>query len=168
MDIIAPDERRKHPRFSDRILAGAKVDMVPVPPLYGETISGYLIDLSAGGMAILTTDLIPKKVFLRLTMTFPDGFVLESVITVRRVIKQGGSGDFLHGIEFLNPSPEMIERIEEIAKDILACNQRTKEGASEICVSSCGLRKICKRPQCVEKNIRPALIELTEELKKAA
>lgn len=165
MDELISDERRKHPRFSDRILAGAQVQMLPCPPLFGEPASGYLVDLSAGGMAILIPGLIPKKVFLRMKMILPDGFLLESIVTVRRVIQQGRSNDFLHGIEFLNPSPEMIEHIEEIAKKIFACNERTREKANEICLDTCQLRQICKRPQCIEKKIRPAIIQLTESLK---
>jgi hypothetical protein len=162
---MVQDERRKHPRFSDRILAGAQVNIMPCPPLYGEPITGYLTDLSAGGMAIVISDFIPKNVFLKMAMVLPDGFKLESVVTVKRVVKQGGERDYLHGIEFLNPSPEMVEHIELMAADILACNGRTMGGEKEICVDSCSLRKICKRPQCVEKNIRPVLIQLTEAMK---
>jgi hypothetical protein len=165
METKQQEDRRKFPRFSDRILAGATVNLAPCPPLFGEAASGYLIDLSAGGMAILISDLIPKNIFLKMTMTLPDGFRIESVVTVRRIIKQGHHNDFLHGMEFLNPSPEMITRIEMMAKDILACNQRTKEGSREICVSNCALTQICKRPQRIVKNVQPALIELTQELK---
>lgn len=162
------DEKRKFPRFSDRILAGAQVKLVPVPPFYGEEASGYLVDLSAGGMALVLSDLIPKNVFLQMKMTLPDGFEISSVITVRRIVKQGDHSDFLHGIEFLNPAPEMIERIELMAKDVLACNNRTKQGEKEICVSNCSLLGICKRPQRIEKDVRPALIAFTESLKLSA
>src|SRR5262245_18889744 len=93
------EDRRKHPRFSDRILAGAKVELVPCPPLYGAPMTGYLTDLSAGGMAIVFQGLIPKKVFLRMAMILPDGFRLESVVTVKRIVQQGRGNDFLHGIE---------------------------------------------------------------------
>src|SRR5580704_5000245 len=142
MEMSDQDERRKHPRFSDRPLAGANVSLVPCPPLYGVAASGYLIDLSAGGMALLLSDLIPKNVFLRMSMTLPDEFKMESVVKVRRVLKQGRGHDYLHGIEFLNPSPEMIERIESMARDVLACNERTKKGVKEVCVASCGLSQI--------------------------
>lgn len=168
METAQQEERRKHPRFSDRILAGAQVQLVPVAPFYGEVASGYLIDLSAGGMGIVLPDLIPKNVFLQMSMTLPDGFNISSVITVRRIVKQGSYHDFLHGIEFLNPAPEMIERIELMARDILKCNDRTKAGEKEICVASCTLRTVCKRPQRVEKDVRPALIKFTQELKTAS
>ncbi len=168
METNVNDDRRKHPRFSDRILAGVEVEMKPYPPLYGEPISGYLTDLSAGGMAIIIPDLIPKKVFLRMKVILPDGFILESVVTVRRVVQQGKGHDYLHGIEFLNPAPEMVEHIEAMAADLLSCNERTQNSANEICVKSCRLLQICKRPQCVAKNIQPALIQFTAQLKKAA
>jgi hypothetical protein len=116
-------------------------------------------------MAILIPDLIPKNVFLKMTMILPDDFKLESVVTVRRIIKQGRENDYLHGIEFLNPSPEMIEHIEKVSADILSCNERTKKDGKEICVDACGLRSVCKRPQCAVKNIQSALIKFTQELK---
>jgi hypothetical protein len=165
METTSIDERRKYPRFSDRILAGAAVQLKPVAPFYGEPASGYLIDLSGGGMALVLSDLIPKNVFLQMTMTLPDGFVISSVITVRRIVRQGNHNDFVHGIEFLNPAPEMVEHIESMAKDVLACNGRTKAGEKEICVTSCSLAGICKRPQRIVKDVQPALIEFTEALK---
>lgn len=164
METMRIEEKRKHPRFSDRILAGATVTLAPVAPFYGDVAKGYLVDLSAGGMGLVLSDLIPKNVFLQMAMTLPDGSRIESVVTVRRIVKQGGYNDFLHGIEFLNPAPEMIDRIEAIAKDILACNQRTKDNEKEICVSNCSLLGICKRPQRIVKNVQPALIELTQSL----
>lgn len=165
MTTTTQEEKRKHPRFSDRILAGATVNLAPVAPFYGEVASGYLVDLSAGGMGLVLSDLIPKNVFLQMTMTLPDGFKINSVVTVRRIVKQGGHSDFLHGIEFLNPAPEMVARIELMAKDILACNERTQKKENEICASGCQLMSICKRPQRIVKNVTPALIELTQALK---
>ena len=160
------ENRRKYARFSDRSLAGTAVRLTPLPPLFGENASGCLIDLSAGGMGIIIPDLIPKNVFLRMSMTLPDGFILESAVKVRRIVKQGEGHDYLHGVEFLSPSPEMIERIELMARDVLACNDRTKQQMKEICVASCALGQMCKRPQRVELNVRPAIQELTTELGK--
>lgn len=154
------DERRKHTRFSDRILAGSHVTLFPVAPLYGEPANGHLVDLSAGGMAFLMPDIIPRNVLLKMNMTLADGYLIDSVITVKHVMKQGHHNDFLHGIEFLNPSPEMIKHIEDMAKDILACNQRTKHLSAEICVDDCIISQICRRPQRVAKNVQPALAEL--------
>lgn len=160
-----PEDRRKHTRFTDRVLAGARVTLLPVAPLFGEPASGYLIDLSAGGMALLMSDLIPRKLLLKMKMTLPDGYLIESVITVRHISRQKQHSDYLHGIEFLNPAPDMVERIELMAQAILACNERTQKSAPEICVESCPLTAICKRPQRIVKNVQPALIELTEALK---
>lgn len=168
METTQQDERRKFPRFSDRSLAGAQVTLLPCPPLYGEAASGYLVDLSAGGMALLMSDLIPKNVLLKMQMTLPDGYQINSAITVRRVAKQSrGHSDYLHGIEFLSPSPEMIERIQVMAAAVLACNERTQKGIKEICQDTCILSQICKRPQRIAKNIQPALIELAQTLNDA-
>jgi len=159
MKVAEQQNRRKFPRFSDRSLAGAQVSLDLCAPFFGERVNGHLIDLSAGGMALLAPNLIPKKVFLKMSMTLPDGFSIESVITVRHVTKQKNHDDFLHGIEFMNLSPEMTERIQRMATEILACNDRTQRMASSICVQECTLNQICKRPQRVAKNAPPVQIQ---------
>ncbi len=147
MEEVPSDERRKYRRFTDRSLAGVQIKITPCPPLYGEPASGILIDLSAGGMAIIMPDILPRNVFLKLKLVLPTGFLIESVVKVKHVLREGDNGDFLHGFEFLNPSPEMIEGIEKLADDILGCNDRFKAKAEKICLSECSLFSICRRPQ---------------------
>lgn len=147
MEQTPMEDRRRHRRFSDRALAGVHVRMTPCPPLYGDPITGLLIDLSAGGMAILLPDLIPKDVFLKMKLTFPGVLTVESVVKVRHIVKQGRGVDFLHGIEFLNPSPDMIKGIEALEKDILSCNDRFKQRLLDVCVPDCSFYSLCTRPQ---------------------
>jgi c-di-GMP-binding flagellar brake protein YcgR len=118
MNTTQEQNRRKHPRFGGRLLAGAQVSVEPCAPLYGEAMRGSLVDLSAGGMAILLSDLIPKKVLLKMKMTLSNGFQLETVITVRHIAQQYHQKSFLHGVEFLNPNPEMVERIQRLSGEI--------------------------------------------------
>jgi hypothetical protein len=139
METMQEQNRRKHPRFSDRALARTTVSLDPCPPLFGETVCGQLVDLSVGGMALLSSDLIPKKVFLKMKMKLPDGFEVSSVIAVRHITRKRHQRDFLHGIEFLNPSPEMVERIQQLADGLstpveapLAISDIPRPSAAEI------------------------------------
>jgi hypothetical protein len=141
------EEKRKHVRFHEVFFGNADVCLLPVPPLYGDAARGCLVDLSAGGMALLLTEALPKKVFLKMTLRLPDGFVIESVVTVCRIVSCGTAG-FLHGIEFLNPSPESMEKIDAMARDSVACNGRICAGAAEVCQSTCSLLNICKKQEC--------------------
>ena len=149
------EEKRKHLRFSDRALYGTKVSLSPCPPLYGETASGYMVNLSAGGMGIVMPDLIPKNVFLKMKLKLPDGLVVESVVKVRRIVKYGRAGEYLHGVEFLNPAPEIIEKIDGMARDVVDCDKRIEAHAPEICVAGCFYYSTCRRPQRREINNGP-------------
>jgi hypothetical protein len=141
------ENRRKHRRFSDRSFSNIKVHLVPCPPLFGEPAIGFPSDLSAGGMAIVLHDIIPKNVFLKMVLTFGDGTQIESVVKVRRITKQGKADEFLHGIEFLNPSPETVDRLEKITQDCIACSARIQEKSSNVCQASCSFYGLCTRPQ---------------------
>jgi hypothetical protein len=152
------DERRKYLRFHDIFFGNAEVCLEPVPPLFGDSARGCLIDLSAGGMALLLTEVLPKNLLLKMTLTLPDGFVVDSVVRVCRISACGATG-FLHGIEFLNPCPEAAARIDLMAQDSITCSERIARGEPKVCQNTCSLIGVCKRIQCEAKSPKP--VEMT-------
>ena len=145
MAETANDERRRHQRFSSVSFSAAEVCLLPCPPLYGEPAGGFLVDLSAGGVGLLLTELIPRDVLLRMTIRLPDDFVISSVVTVRHVKIQGTG--FLHGIEFLNPAPEMVQRVDQMARDYLSCEDRIRDGATPVCQFGCSFYAVCTKKE---------------------
>ena len=153
------EEKRKYRRFADRSFASMTILLDPVPPLYGEPASGAIIDLSAGGMAIILSELIPKKMMMRMKLTFKDGSTVESVVLVRRAYPKSHGGAYIHGLEFLNLSPEDVERLEGMAADCLDCDNRVKQAAPEICKSGCRFSPLCLRAQRRGGAKEPATVE---------
>ena len=152
------DERRRHIRFTDHFFVNTKICLDPVPPLYGEPAYGQLIDLSAGGMALLLPEALPKKVFLKMTLTFPDGFQVDSVVCVCHIYRQSSTGQFLHGIEFLNLSPEAVEKINIMTRDSLLCQQRVNINDPLKCDPACSLYPFCNRRPREASPVKPVEI----------
>ncbi len=139
------EERRKYKRFSAVSFAKAQIKLLPCPPLFGDPATGYLVDLSAGGMGLMLPDLIPRKIFLKMTLALPGAAAIKSVVSVRHVVKRGAY--FLHGFEFLNPSPEVTDQIEKFTQDYLACEDRIRASAPEVCVEGCSFYAVCTKKQ---------------------
>ena len=54
------DERRKHKRFKVHESIAEPVDIVFSPPFYQQTITGTIINISAGGVEMFINDPLPK------------------------------------------------------------------------------------------------------------
>jgi hypothetical protein len=138
-------ERRKHTRFSATAFLNKPVYLTPLPPYFGHPVKGKLIDLSAGGMAILINEMIPQETMLNLKITFPDHSVIDSIVKVRRVAERGRS--HLHGIEFLTLGAEMAEKIEKMSSDYINCETRIRSGQKEVCRTDCSFFTMCGKKE---------------------
>jgi hypothetical protein len=142
------DERRKHKRFSATAFLNKTVHLTPLPPYFGHAVKGKLIDLSAGGMAILINELVPQETFLNLTITFPDRSAVDSIVKVKRVFPKGRA--FLHGLEFLTLSPAMVERIDRMSSDYIDCETRIANQATDVCRTNCAFFTMCTKEQKID------------------
>lgn len=152
-------EKRKNLRFNDSFFMNVDLVLQPVAPLFGASATGRLVDLSAGGMALLLNEVLPKKVFLKMSMKLPDGTKIESVVTVCHIAPQKPHG-FLHGIQFLNIDPETAARIDLLAQDSISCGTRIANNSPEVCVADCSLHGLCKKKECATRAIQAVLITL--------
>ena len=154
-------ERRKHPRFSATAFLNRPVYLTPLPPYFGHPVKGKLIDLSAGGMAILITELIPQETMLNLKITFPDQSVIDSLIKVRRVAERGRS--HVHGIEFLTLPAEMAEKIQKMSNDYVNCESRIQSGARDVCRTDCAFFTMCNKKEKLNPVVNVNALSLTFE-----
>lgn len=136
-------ERRQHQRFSATAFLDRPVSLTPLLPFFGQRIEGKLIDLSAGGLAIAIRQIIPQQTELALTVLFPDGSTLESLIEVVHVIPKGRY--YLHGVKFLTLAPEMAARIDAMSTDYLECETRIQKAKGPVCVRECAFFKMCTK-----------------------
>src|SRR5690349_20851920 len=96
-------ERRKHKRFSATAFLNRPITLVPIKPYIGRPIKGKLIDLSAGGMAMLIGQIIPQGTRLTLSLTFPDHSTLKTEIEIVHTMPR--DRNYIHGVQFLSLDP---------------------------------------------------------------
>ena len=142
---MSNQNRRKNPRFSATAFLNTPVILSPLPPFFGSVIKGRLIDLSAGGMALLLKDLIPSGTSLFLTLRFPDLIVMGSSIQVKYTMPRGNH--YLHGIEFLDLSAEMKEKIDQMSRDYIDCESRIQAKNMDVCSQLCAFYSMCAKPE---------------------
>jgi hypothetical protein len=154
-------ERRKHTRFSATAFLNRPVYLTPLPPYFGHPVKGKLIDLSAGGMAILINEMIPQETLLNLKITFPDHSVIDSIVKVRRVSEKGRS--HVHGIEFLTLTADMAEKIEKMSSDYINCETRIHAGQKEVCHTNCAFFTMCGKKEKLNPVVNIDALALTFE-----
>ncbi len=138
-------DQRRFPRFQSSAFQGVPVRLKPLPPFFGEPTQGKLLDLSAGGMAILIEETIPKDAKLKLELTFPDHSILES--NIRVCYSKAEKKEFLIGLEFLDIPDFMRNKISRMSEDFLGCENRIKKNAINICQLDCAFFSICDKHQ---------------------
>jgi len=106
---------RQHHRFSSPDLLKTKVTLSPLPPLQGPSLEGKLIDISAGGMALLMHQSIPNGTFLALKAQFTDQAEVETVVQIRHSIKKGK--EYLCGFQFVSIPSYISDKLDQLAKD---------------------------------------------------
>ena len=145
--------RRKHPRFSATAFLNTPVILSPLPPFFGSVIKGKLIDLSASGLSLLIKEVIPVGTNLFLTLRFPDLTVMGCSILVRRMMPRDNG--YLHGIEFLDLSSEMKERINKMSHDYIDCESRIQSKTLDVCTRYCSFYSMCLKSHKKEQSLDP-------------
>ncbi|MCB4755921.1 MAG: PilZ domain-containing protein [Elusimicrobia bacterium] len=140
-------DSRRHPRFKSTAFRGVPVHLKPLPPYFGTPTEGHLVDLSAGGMAVLMGERIPTDTNLQMELTFPDHSVLGCKVRIRRAVPQKDLT--LIGIEFLDLPDYMQAKITRMTKDFLDCDIRIKARVKDICQLDCAFFNICDKREKV-------------------
>jgi hypothetical protein len=150
------ENRRRHKRFSATAFLNRPILLLPLPPYFGHAVKGKLIDLSAGGMAILIDEMIPMGTNLSLMATFPDGFKIECAVQVKHQIPR--EEKYIHGFEFLNLAPVTMEKIEKMSSDYIDCESRIAAHAQEICRTHCAFFTMCNKPEKLDLTFEPSKV----------
>jgi len=158
------EDQRRYPRFKSSAFLGVPVQVKPLPPFFGNPTKGQLVDLSAGGMAVLIEEMIPKDTKLQLELTFPDHSVLESKVRICYAV--GKEGGFLIGLEFKEIPDFMREKISRMTGDFLDCEKRIRLEEKKLCRLECAFFNICDKPQKtkMQKELDTTLHMKLEEL----
>jgi hypothetical protein len=142
-------ERRKHTRFSATAFLNRPVALTPMPPYIGKNIRGKLIDLSAGGLALLIPQIIPLGTKIHIKLTFPDQTLLECDGDIRHMSPR--DRNYLHGLQFDAVDADIAARIERMSADYIDCEQRIANNFLTPCVGQqCAFFTMCTKAERTE------------------
>jgi hypothetical protein len=106
---------------------------------------GILVDLSAGGMRLITFLEPPHSKELNMILQLVG--VKEMPITGKISWVKEKGGVFMNGITFSEISGEDKKRISEMAEDYVDCDTRVALKLPEVCVETCRAHGLCNKPQ---------------------
>jgi hypothetical protein len=157
------NERRKHPRFGliDDLIEPIVLRYVPEKakvtasakarksgedvPKHLQTQPAILVNLSAGGMSLVTFLAPPHAKVFKMTLTVPglDHLPIEGKVV--RVDKKGET--FNVGIQFTKIAQKYVRQIAHMAEDDQDCHTRIALQLPEVCVPTCRFHLLCNKPQ---------------------
>ncbi|MCK4533131.1 PilZ domain-containing protein [bacterium] len=136
-------ERRKHPRFpiiSDLVEpVMLKVSSCEIK----EGVPGIMLDLSAGGMVVITFIPLQEGSLLELTINLPGLKIEKAEGKIVRVEEKAGT--YAVGIGFFKLSKKVKEKIKQMAKDFHHCKIRQLNGEKNICFKECSYYLLCSQ-----------------------
>jgi len=138
-------ERRKHRRFNTIKQIGEPVK-ISLPD--GE-VSGAIMDLSVGGMALLTYADIPVGTVLNFAVDIPG---LKTQPMAGKVVRNEVKGNLrLIAIEITNISEKDIASVSKMAGEFSDCENKIALGVSDVCFTACAYYPLCEKPQKIKK-----------------
>jgi len=134
------DERRKHQRYPVIHEVGHPVQL----NFGGKTFPGVLIDLSAGGVAMLAYKNIPLGTPISLSINLPGLDTKELSGHVVWVIPK--SEMWRIGIAFTQIDHLDFRHINRMAIDFNDCEKKLSLGVNDVCVPKCSYLELCQKP----------------------
>jgi len=135
------EERRKFKRspviheMDEAIELGFKDEMVP----------GLLVDLSGGGMSLLTYKALPLGTILNLSMELPG---LKTHRLQGKIVWSVPKGEMWRvGITFNKIEASDLKHINKMAFDFADCETKLALGVKDVCFDKCSYFKLCPKPQ---------------------
>lgn len=133
-------ERRKHQRYP----VIHEMDRPIQLSFDGKSIPGVLVDLSAGGMALLTYNNISLGKETNICIDLPG---LKTDDLVGHVVWAIAKGEMWRlGIAFSKISPLDFRHINKIAFDFVDCETKINLGVNDVCTEKCAYFALCQKP----------------------
>jgi c-di-GMP-binding flagellar brake protein YcgR len=117
--------------------------------LSNKDIPGILVDLSAGGMAILTFTSIPVGTDVNLSVEIPG---LKTQPIKGKVVWALAKGEMWRiGIVFSSIEPGDFRHINRMAFDCYDCETKLALGVADVCVEKCSYYPLCSKAPKVNR-----------------
>ena len=139
-------ERRKHKRFPVVKRLSEPVDIFLAPPGAGKetAIPGVIVDISAGGMRLITFAPIDANSTLSLNMDLPA--IGRAEMDARVAWTQHKRGVYEIGMEFIKIPEEISRKLQQMGKAFEKCIANLANGKTNICSQKCPCYMICDNP----------------------
>lgn len=140
---------RQFERFAVPEMLRMTVTVSPLSSAFEKTYEGKLLNISAGGMALLLPEKLPELTCWALRISLMDHSEIETLVQIRHSVPQ--QNQFAHGLQFVSIPSYLGEQVENLAKDFASCESRIKSGAPNVCRETCSLFDHCEKPQKLRK-----------------
>lgn len=133
-------ERRKHVRLPVMKNIGKPVEL-----LFGDSntpVPAVLLDLSAGGMGLLT--FIPIKPGATICTKIDLPGLKTNVIECKVMWDIAKESTFRIGISFAKIEKDDFNKIEKMAEDFVKCEAKLAAGEKDICFTKCLYHAVCE------------------------
>ncbi len=139
-------ERRKHKRFPVVKRLSEPVDIFLAPPGAGKetAIPGVIVDISAGGMRLITFAPIDANSILSLNMDLPA--IGRAEMDAKVAWTQHKRGVYEIGMEFIKIPEEIRQRLEEMGRAFEECIASLSKGKTDTCSQECPCYILCDNP----------------------
>ncbi len=134
-------ERRKYKRLPLTISISAPIRIELHTDRYDGVIPGILVNLSAGGMALLVFHYLPEESRVDFNLDFMGVKADLSGKIVREEKKFDET--YMVGIEFEKVAGELEELVEKMAEDHDICQVRYLIDPQKACFPDCSFRELC-------------------------
>ncbi len=106
-------------------------------------VPGIMMDLSAGGVVVITFIPLQEGSLLELTINLPGLKIEKAEGKIVRVEEK--TGTYAVGIGFFKLSKKVKEKIKQMAKDFHHCKIRHLNGEKNICFKECAYYSLCSQ-----------------------
>lgn len=149
------EERRKHIRFPVMRNVGEPIELKVLHKQKKISIPGYILNLSAGGMGIVTlgsqpTDLLMGSTFI-LDLKLPklESHNVEGKIVrhhkARKALMHHSNEEWFVGLMFTKIKQNVTDHINRMAEDWSLCETKIEMGLPDICFRECAYWDICEK-----------------------
>lgn len=139
-------ERRKHIRFPVIKRLSEPVDIFLSDPKTGsgDPVPGVIVDISAGGMGLITFAPIDENTTLSLNIDLPA--IGKTELDAKVAWTMHKRGVYQMGMEFVNPPEEITKKLEDMGESFEKCHLTMADGKTDICRKDCACYVICDNP----------------------
>ncbi|MBU2568220.1 MAG: PilZ domain-containing protein [Elusimicrobia bacterium] len=138
-----PKDRRQFRRFPVLKDIAKPVDLYFEPSAVATPVPAVLLDISAGGIGILT--FVPIEVGTSITseIKLPGIHVKRVEGTVLWTLTKGNS--WRVGIAFTKIEKDDFTNIKQLADDYIDCETKLSMGVTDVCFKDCHYRQMCSK-----------------------